>query len=103
MILRNCKRRVTGFGMVWIDYKKAFDMVPHSWLKKCMMMFGVAENMQKVLVDGIKKWKTELTSERQKLGTVRIRRDIFQEDRLSPLLFLLALKPMLLVLREVKT
>ena len=61
MILRNCKRQMTGLGMEWMDYKKAFDMVPYSWLKKCMM-FGVAENVQKVLSNSMKKWKTDLTS-----------------------------------------
>ena len=30
MIIRNCKRRKTAVGMVWIDYKKAYDMVPHN-------------------------------------------------------------------------
>ena len=102
MILRNCKRRLTGLGMAWIDYKKAYDMVPHSWLKKCMMMFGVADNMQKLLESSMEKWKTELTSGGQKLGTVRIKRGIFQGDSLSPLLFVLALIPISLVLREVK-
>ena len=93
---------MTGLGRAWIDYKKAFDMVPHSWLKKCMMMFGVAENMRKVLGNSMQKWKIELTTGGQKLGTVRIRRGIYQRDSLSPLLFVLALTPMSLVLREVK-
>ena len=44
-IFRNCKRRLTGLGMVWINYKKVYDMVLHSWMKKCVTMFGVAENM----------------------------------------------------------
>ena len=76
MILRNCKRQMTGLGMAWMDYKKAFDMVPYSWLKKCMM-FGVAENMQKVLSNSMKKWKTDLTSGWKKFGTARIRRSTF--------------------------
>ena len=37
------------------------------------------------------------------MGTVRIRRGISKEDSLSTLLFVLALTPMSLVLREVKT
>ena len=93
MILRNCKRRLTGLGMPWIDYKKAYDTVSHCWLKKCTMMFGVADNMQKVLVNSMEKWKTELTSGGQKLMTVKIRRGILQGDSLSPLLFVLALIP----------
>ena len=28
LIIRNCKRRKTGLAMAWVDYRKAFDMVP---------------------------------------------------------------------------
>ena len=28
IILRNCKRRLNRLGMTWIDYKKAYDMIP---------------------------------------------------------------------------
>ena len=30
MVMRNCKRRKTNLAMAWTDYKKAYDMVPHS-------------------------------------------------------------------------
>ena len=55
-----------------------------------MTMFGVAENMEKVLGNSMKKWKTELMSQGQKLGIMRIRRGIIQGDSLSLLLFVLA-------------
>ena len=29
-----------------IDSRKAYDMVPHSWIEKCMEMFGVAVNVR---------------------------------------------------------
>ena len=29
-ILNDCKRRHTNLAMAWIDYRKAYDMVPHS-------------------------------------------------------------------------
>ena len=32
MVMGNCKRRKTNLAMAWIDYKKAYDMVPHSWI-----------------------------------------------------------------------
>ena len=32
MILRNCRRRLTNLAVAWIDYTKAYDMVPHSWI-----------------------------------------------------------------------
>ena len=32
MVMRNCKRRKTNLAMAWIDYKKAYDIVPHPWI-----------------------------------------------------------------------
>ena len=45
LIIKNCKRRKTGLGMAWIDYKKAFDLVPPSWILECIRMFAIAQNM----------------------------------------------------------
>ena len=28
MVIRNCKRRKSGLGMAWLEYKKAYDMIP---------------------------------------------------------------------------
>ena len=29
MVLKDCRRRNTNLAMVWIDYRKAYDMIPH--------------------------------------------------------------------------
>ena len=42
-VMKNCRRKV-GLNMVWIDYRKAYDMVPHSWIKKSMEMCGGMES-----------------------------------------------------------
>ena len=102
MILRNCKRRTTNLVMGWIDYKKAFDMVPHSWLQKYLSMFGIAPNVQNVLKNSMNSWETNLTSGQVQLGKVKIKRGIFQGDSLSPMLFVISLIPMTLILRKVK-
>jgi len=44
-ILKNCRRRFANLSMAWIDYKKAYDMVPHSWILKCLEMVGAAKNI----------------------------------------------------------
>ena len=31
-VLNDCRKRHTNLGMAWVDYKKAYDMVPHSWI-----------------------------------------------------------------------
>jgi len=35
--------------MAWIDYKKAYDMVPHSWMLKWLEMVGVPKNMISII------------------------------------------------------
>ena len=32
--MKNCKRRKVGLSMALIDYRKAYDTVPDSWIKK---------------------------------------------------------------------
>ena len=44
-VIREVKSRKKNLAMAWIDYKKAYDMVPHSWIKKYIEFFGVAENI----------------------------------------------------------
>ena len=34
-MLRDCKRRHTNLAMAWIEYKKVYEMVPHSWISQC--------------------------------------------------------------------
>ena len=48
MVTRNCKRRQIGLAMAWVVYKKAYVMIPHSWIIKCLQMFVAAEYYGKV-------------------------------------------------------
>ena len=59
--------------MVWIDYKEADDMVPHSWIVECLDLFGVAENIKSLLVNSMENWKVILCSGNSELGEVEIK------------------------------
>ena len=80
MVLKNCKRQQTDLAMGWIDYTKAYDMVPHSWILKSLEVTKVADNVIMLIKRSMSKWETELLSGKQKLGKVRIQRGIFQGD-----------------------
>ena len=101
-ILKNCRRRKTNLAMAWIDYRKAYDMVPHSWISKCLDMVGAADNIKALISNSMKQWKTVLTADGVKLGDVEIKRGIFQGDSLSPLLFVVIMIPLSIVLRKMK-
>ena len=85
--------------MAWIDYKKAYDMVPHSWITECLDLFGVAENIKTLLVNSMEKWRVMLCTGNYGLGEIHIKRGIFQGDSLSAFVFVLALIPLNLILR----
>ena len=102
MVLRNCKRRMTNLCVAWIDYKKAYDMVPHSWIMRCLAFFKIAHNVKAFLEKTMKHWRVELTSDGERLAEVSVRRGIFQGDSLSPILFVIALIPLSIVLNKSK-
>ena len=61
MILRNAKRRKTNLHVAWIDYKKAFDSLPHSWITKSLQMLGISDNIRQFLKIAMNSWNTLLT------------------------------------------
>ena len=101
-VLRDCKRRHNNLAMAWIDYKKAFDMVPHSWISVRLEIFGIANNVQDFLNNRMKSRKVKINASGEKLGEVDIRKAIFQGDSLSPLLLVLCFVPLTWLLRRAK-
>ena len=83
-ILRDYKRRKTNLAIAWIDYKKAYDSVPHSWILGTLDLVGAADNIKRLLREIMESWKTQLTVCRKDLGEVSIRRGIFQGIPYSP-------------------
>ena len=100
-VLEDCKKRHTNLSMAWIDYRKAYDLVSHSWVNECMEMFGIAENLKTLMQNSMQQWRLSLTANGKDLGEVNVKRGIFQGDSLSPLLFALSMVPLFLILQKV--
>ena len=45
-VIKEVKSRNKNLAMAWINYKKAYDMVSHSWFIECFDLFGAAENIK---------------------------------------------------------
>ena len=101
-IMKDSKERKTNLVMGWIDYRKAYDMVPHTWISEVFSILGISNNISKFTVESMKRWRTILESEGQQLGEVQIKRGIFQGDSLSPLMFVMAMIPLTTMLRKVR-
>ena len=99
-VLKEARLKKRCLAMAWIDYRKAYDMVPHSWILETLGLIKVAKNIEGLLRGSMKSWKTVLTANGEELGEVSIRRGIFQGDSLSPLLFVVAMIPLTSLLRR---
>ena len=72
-VIKEVKSRNKNLAMAWIDSKKAYDMVSHSWIIQCLDWFGVSENIKSLLGNSIEKWKLMLCSGNSELDEVEIK------------------------------
>lgn len=98
VILQQAHKNHRNLHMAYIDYKKAFDSVPHSWLIEVLRIYKINETIINFLEQIMTHWRTTLSLRQQDFTIttkdIRIKRGIFQGDSLSPLLFCLALNPL---------
>ena len=80
--------------------KKAYNLVPHSWINECMEICGIAENVRNFLGGSMEHWNLSLTSNGEVLGVVDMKRGIFEGDSLPPLLFVLSMIPLSLTIKK---
>ena len=60
MIFENYNNRNTNLPIAWIDYKKAFDSVFHSWMEKCLETLKISPVLRNFLFHNMRMWKTAL-------------------------------------------
>ena len=56
----DCRRRNKNLSTAWIDYQKAFDSVPHSWVEKSIALVGVKSKIVGFCKLSMEKWNTRL-------------------------------------------
>ena len=96
------KTRRKNLAMAWID-KKAYDMVPQSWIINCLKMYKMYKISHEVInfiEKTMKNWRVELTAGGKSLAETKIHRGIFHGDALSPVLFIVAMMPLNHILRK---
>ncbi|KAL3273358.1 hypothetical protein HHI36_014806 [Cryptolaemus montrouzieri] len=98
IVTKHARKKLRNLCIAWINYRKAFDSVPHSWLLKVMELYGVPGSVVGLLRQLMSTWRTSLCLRTKgaeiSAGEIRIKRGIFQGDSLSSLWFCLALNPL---------
>lgn len=101
-IMEDAVTNQRNLAMVWIDYQKAYDSVPHQWLVKTLELLKVNGEIITFLNTAMQHYRTTLIYNQEDVGEVKIRRGIFQGDALSPLMFVMALFPLTHLLQSTK-
>ena len=60
LVMCDAKKKRKNLCMAWIDFKKAFDSVPHDWIMKCLELYGVDVRVQRLLFHSMQLWCTVL-------------------------------------------
>ncbi|XP_044757776.1 uncharacterized protein LOC123315935 [Coccinella septempunctata] len=106
IITKHARKKLRNISVAWVDYKKAFDSVPHTWLLKVLSMYGVCGSVINLLKHLMSEWRTSLILRTGatiiKTADIAIRRGLFQGDTLSPLWFCLALNPLSMLINKQK-
>ena len=99
-ILKESKTKRKNLAMAWLDNKKAYDMLPQSWILHCLKMYKISHEAINFIEQTMKTWRVELTEGGRSIAETQIQRGIFQGDALSPLLFIIAMMPLNHILRK---
>ena len=102
-ILNESQTRRKNLAMAWIDYKKAYDMVPHSWIINSHKMYKISDEVINFIDKTMKTWRVELKARGRRLVESKIQRGIFQGDALLPLLFIITMMPLNHILSRIQT
>ena len=98
LILRHCKRTKSSLYMAFIDYQKAYDSIPHSWILKSMEMCKINPQIVRLFERSFQQCIVNVVQSGSTLGKIHIKRGLFQGDAVSPIHFIIGLIPLSLLL-----
>lgn len=104
LLTEDVRRKNRSASMMWIDYKRSFPSVPHSWLLEAMKTYKIDNNIIEFIKTTIPTWRTNLNLPYVNgcisMDNINITRILPQGDSLSPLLFCICLFPISNILKR---
>ena len=60
LLTEDCRTRDKSLSMAWVDYQKAYDSMPHSWLLQCLQLHKISPVLYGFLSRVMKSWRTSM-------------------------------------------
>ena len=99
-----CKNNRRNMICVWLDYKKAFDSIPHEWIIKALRLAKIPENVILAIEQHMKMWVTKvfLNTDNGQIETemIKFQHGILQGDLLSLILFIPSVNPLSFLIQK---
>jgi len=106
MIMEEAKHKNRNISTAWIDYKKAYDSVPHDWIIETLRIHKFDPTIIKFFETTMTNWQTSLTLNHEdgliSTDKFSINTGMFQGDNPSGTLFILSLLPLSWLLKKSK-
>ena len=90
MILDEVRKHQRNLFMLWFDYKKAFDSVPHDWILKSLCLCQVPEKIINTIKNLMKVWSTKLYLKDVESDAIDYLSGVLQGDCMSLIIFILS-------------
>ena len=95
MVLDQVKQQRKNLFMMWFDYRKAFDSVPHSWIIKALHLAKVPEKVLNAILRLMELWATKVNlfteATNIQIESINYLIGVLQVDCLSFMLFKLSI------------
>ena len=82
-VTNDSRSRQTNLSTAWIDYRKAYDSMPHTWICECLALYNVNTTLRTFIKKSMGFWKTTLEVNSRSDTQVNIKCGIYQGDALS--------------------
>ena len=94
MILDEVRKHQRNLFMMWFDYKKVFDSVPHDWILNSLRISHMPEKIVNIIENSMKVWSTKLYLKDVESDVTDYLSGVLQGDCRALSIFILCLNPL---------
>ncbi|KAL1446751.1 hypothetical protein WDU94_005638 [Cyamophila willieti] len=102
-IVNQARIKKRNLSMCYIDYAKAYDSIPHTWLMEILKIYKINDNVIRTLEKLMKTWRTKIHLNETTTDEIFFKRGLYQGDSYSSLWFCLAINPLSTILNSMNT